>query len=105
MTWTSDRPAEPPFSWRAGEGPGAADLLLRAALVFTAYLAGVHLAAASSGATPDGVGADAPPAPACVGCHHGADDETPPPDGGLAGPERDALTRFGAGFRGAEVGQ
>lgn len=96
MLTTSSRFFEPLVPRTSEEGPTTAGLLARALLIFGAYLVGVHLAAAPSGAAPDGVGADGQPAPACVGCHHGPDDEAPPPDGGLAGPEREALSSFGA---------
>lgn len=59
----------------------------------------LHLAATGPG--PEADGADAPPAPACVGCHHGGDDDEAPPDGaldggGLSGAERADLMAFGA---------
>ena len=97
MISTAIRPSDRSFGPHA-TAPSV--ILARVAMIGAAYLVGMHLAVAMSGPAPENVGADAPPAPACVGCHHGPDEEAPPPDGGLAGPERDALSRFGRSGQG-----
>jgi hypothetical protein len=79
-------------------GPGSPARALRAILLplawtAVAYVAGIHVAAAA-GALPDDAVPGAAPGPACVGCHHGGDDDGADPDDGLTSPERDALTRF-----------
>ena len=81
MSAVSVRPAVPPDGWR--------QLACRAALIGGAYLVGLHLASAA-GALPDDGIADGSLGPACVGCHHGPDDD-PPPDGGAPAPGRETL--------------